>query len=80
MSTEEHVLLCVREGCRVALSNRTYEQGETFTVPAESVDQWLSRWPVDLADESPVTQSSDSVPTMRRRTKENTFDHWFDRY
>ncbi|WP_392874545.1 hypothetical protein [Streptomyces sp. LN499] len=84
MSTEEHVLVRVRSRWpvpnTVCVNDHVYEPGDTFAVPARSVDRWLSDGRVELADESPVMRSSDSVPTMQRRTKENTFDHWFSDY
>ncbi|MET7858811.1 hypothetical protein ABZS81_16640 [Streptomyces sp. NPDC005318] len=63
--SEERVLLRVMRWSRVALNSRTYESGETFTVPAAAVARWLSRHPVELVDE----QHSESA----QRSRENTF-------
>ncbi|MFF3354930.1 hypothetical protein ACFYWN_20265 [Streptomyces sp. NPDC002917] len=82
MSADETVLLRVRDfygtSNGFAVGGRLYVEGDTFTVPADSVARWLAMGLVELANESATTMREDTAPTMQRRTEENTFDHWLD--
>lgn len=84
MTAEETVLLrvCHLRGMsnRVDIGERVYVAGDTFAVPADSVANWLAMGVVELATESTATVRENTVPTMQRRTRENTFDHWLGGY
>ncbi|WP_329450569.1 hypothetical protein OG894_09950 [Streptomyces sp. NBC_01724] len=76
MNAEERVLMRVRDlgygmSNRVDIGDRVYVDGDTFTVPADSVTRWLAMGLVELA-----TEREDTAPTMQRLTRENSFDHW----
>lgn len=76
MNAEERVLMRVRDlgygmSNRVDIGDRVYVDGDTFTVPADSVTRWLAMGLVELA-----TEHEDTAPTMQRGTRERTFDHW----
>lgn len=76
MNAEERVLMRVRDlgygmSNRVDIGDRVYVDGDTFTVPADSVAHWLAMGVVELA-----TEREDTAPAMQRGSRENTFDHW----